>query len=416
MTEATTQSTLQIPGWAMDHEMYERVCRYLDLTPQPALYEKVSRYLLSAASDHPVPGGFERWLAELRPGRSSLGYLDAWTRLLMPAHPWRFRFNAVVAFHECDPRGYREMMEGLDSRLGTWLSLAGIALMHTVNLTLGVLWLGTQAGIYLIAGRGLRSERSCFEGKTVMVTGATRGLGLALTARLLSLGANVIALSRPGSALDRLNQQSAEAGYGERLRVAAVDVALPGAIEAAMDRADVDPLRLDAAIINAGVKEEIPLPYADAALRRVFDVNVFGAMQSASALLPHFLERGKGHLVFISSMGRWHGMARTGAYNASKAALGLLVESMAMDLGDAGRKSVRITSVEPGLISTGMISGGLLQKLLAISPEQAASRILRCASGASGTCRFPLLFSLMTISVAVLPASIRIKLLSRFKK
>jgi NAD(P)-dependent dehydrogenase (short-subunit alcohol dehydrogenase family) len=316
-----------------------------------------------------------------------------------------------VAVHECDARGYREMSAIPPTRLGAWWSLVGISVGYVVNLLLGAVWIAAQAGAYAVAGRGRRREQRYFAGKTVLVTGAGRGLGLALTERLLSLGANVVALSRPGVALERLGQQATEAGFGERLRAVPADVAVTGAVAAALSAAGVPPREIDVAIVNAGIKEAMALPYPDEALRRVFDVNVFGAIDTANAVLPHFLERGTGHLVFISSQGRWHGMTKTGAYNASKAALSLLVESMAMDLGPAGRKAVRITNVEPGLIRTGMVAGGLLQRLLAVDAGEAAARILRSVAVGSGTSRFPRVFALMTTGLALLPRSLRVRML-----
>lgn len=399
----------------MDHAAYERACRYLGLSPKPALHEKVARYLLLVAASQPAPTGFKRWLAELRPGRTSLGFLDLWTRLLMPSHPWRFRLNAVVAAHECDPDGFREMSSHSGSRVGAWLSFARIGATASMNLILGGAWLSGQAILYAARGRGLRREQSYFHGKSVLVTGAGRGLGLSLSTRLLSLGANVVAVLRAGPALDALHCQIVDANLEKRFRVATADVAVAGALSEGLAEIGVDASEIDVAIINAGIKVVSPLPGTNDMLKRVFDVNVFGAMDNVAALLPAFLARGRGNLIFISSQGRWHGMPASGSYNASKAALSLLAESLAMDLGEDGRKAIHITSVEPGLIRTGMIMAGTLQDYLAVDAEEAACRILRCAATNRRTCRFPLLFTLMTAALAVLPQGLRIRALGRLR-
>lgn len=406
---------LNIPGWGMDHAAYERACRYLGLSPKPALHEKVARYLLLVAASQPAPTGFKRWLAELRPGRTSLGFLDLWTRLLMPSHPWRFRLNAVVAAHECDPDGFREMSSHSGSRVGAWLSFARIGATASMNLILGGAWLSGQAILYAARGRGLRREQSYFHGKSVLVTGAGRGLGLSLSTRLLSLGANVVAVLRAGPALDALHCQIVDANLEKRFRVATADVAVAGALSEGLAEIGVDASEIDVAIINAGIKVVSPLPGTNDMLKRVFDVNVFGAMDNVAALLPAFLARGRGNVIFISSQGRWHGMPASGSYNASKAALSLLAESLAMDLGEDGRKAIHITSVEPGLIRTGMIMAGTLQDYLAVDAEEAACRILRCAATNRRTCRFPLLFTLMTAALAVLPQGLRIRALGRLR-
>jgi NAD(P)-dependent dehydrogenase (short-subunit alcohol dehydrogenase family) len=179
-------------------------------------------------------------------------------------------------------------------------------------------------------------------------------------------------------------------------------------------QAGLDAGRIDAVIANAGVKEESVGPGAYEALKRTFAVNVFGAVQTATAILPAWGKRGGGRVIFISSQGRWHGMARTGAYNASKAALSIFAESMAMDLR-AEAAPIRITLVEPGLIRTGMVGRGMLQNLLSVDTETAARNILQCAARGCLTCRFPFLFTMMTAAVAVLPMGLRVRVLGRVK-
>jgi NAD(P)-dependent dehydrogenase (short-subunit alcohol dehydrogenase family) len=193
-------------------------------------------------------------------------------------------------------------------------------------------------------------------------------------------------------------------------------VAIHGAISTALAEIGVSAADIDVAVINAGIKEESSLTGTTAALKRVFDVNVFGAMDTVAAFLPEFRARGRGHLIFISSLGRWHGMPASGSYNASKAALSILVESMAMDLGDEGRKAVRMTSVEPGLIQTGMVGRSMLQNLLSVDAETAARNILQCAARGCQICRFPFLFTLMTAVIATLPMSLRVRILGHVRK
>jgi len=405
---------LMLPGWDMDLALYQRLCGYLGLSASHSLYASVARALQLQAPARPPCHGFSLWLAHLHPGRLVLGFLDTWTRLLWPRHPWRQRLNAIVAVHECDATGYQEMMATPDSRLGAWLELIRIGMTFAFNLAAGGLWLLWQGARYGLAARAARREQDYFAGRTVLVTGAARGLGLALTARLLALGARVVAVARPGISLDALAAQLEEAGWGERLRLLGADLAVPGALETALAQASDWPL--DTAIVNAGIKADAPLPQGMDALRRTFEVNVFAAMATAAAVLPELKASGRGHLVFISSQGRWHGMARSGAYNASKAALSLLAESLLMDLGVEGRRRVRVTTVEPGLLRTAMIQPGSLQDHLAVDVEPAATRILRAVARGRASYRFPLRFSLLTAVMVFLPRSVRVRVLGNIKR
>jgi 1-deoxy-11beta-hydroxypentalenate dehydrogenase len=397
----------------LDPALYRSLCRYLGLCASEGLYDKVARALQLRAAAQPPGRGFAFWLAELRPCRLTLGFLDTWTRLLWPAHPWRQRLNAVLAVHECDATGYREMMTVSAGRLRAWLGLAGIGLGFAFNLAAGGLWLLLQGVGYALFGGGMRRETRYFAGRTVLVTGAARGLGLALTARLLALGARVMAVARPGAGLQALESQVREAGWDGRLRLLRADLAQPGTLDQALDQAADWPL--DTVILNAGIKEEAPLPQGLEALRRTFEVNVFAAMATVKRVTPELLASGRGHLVFISSQGRWHGMARSGAYNASKAALSLLAESLLMDLGEEGRRRMRVTTVEPGLLRTGMIQPGSLQDRLAVDPAPAASRILRAVARGRGSYRFPLGFTLLTTLMVLLPLSLRVRVLGGVK-
>lgn len=405
---------LMLPGWDLDLALYRRICRYLGLSPVDGLHAKAARHLQLCAPSAPPYRGFSTWLAQLAPSRLGLGFLDTWTRLLWPAHPWRQRLNAVLAVHECDATGYREMMAAPATRPATWLSLIGIGLAFSFNLAAGAVWLLLQGGSYALLCGGTRREARYFAGRTVLVTGAARGLGLAFTARLLALGARVVAVARPGASLDALSSQARDAGWEERLRLVSADLAAPGSMEHAL-RDGID-WRVDTAILNAGVKEDAPLPQGLDALRRTFEVNVFAAIATANLVMPDLLASDRGHLIVVSSQGRWHGMARSGAYNASKAALSLLAESLLMDLGEAGRRRVRVTAVEPGLLRTAMIRPGSLQDRLAVDVEPAATRILQAAARGRGTCRFPLGFTLLTAVMVLLPQSVRVRLLGNIKR
>ena len=184
-----------------------------------------------------------------------------------------------------------------------------------------------------------------FDGKTVLVTGGTAGIGLATAKRILSEGGKVFATgSRDES-------------------VAAAKAALPGAIvlkNDASDPAAADALaaaiaeegRLDAAFLNAGSGRFTPLAELDAAeIDRHFDVLVKGPLLQARALAPLLVDGGA--IVLTGSIVHLKGYQDSAAYSAAKGAVRTLVRSLARDFAPRG---IRVNGVAPGPIATEFFS------------------------------------------------------------
>jgi NAD(P)-dependent dehydrogenase (short-subunit alcohol dehydrogenase family) len=167
-------------------------------------------------------------------------------------------------------------------------------------------------------------------GKTVVVTGAGRGIGAATTLQLLNAKAAVLALVQPESEPDaRLGNLPAV--DAERLRIVPVDIRSTAAVNGAVAEAMQHFGHLDVLINNAGVIRPIgligdvdPDEWAE-----VLAVNAGGAMRCTSALLPMLLER-RGTIVNMSSGAAYRALEGWSAYCASKAALVML--SRAIDL------------------------------------------------------------------------------------
>ncbi len=259
----------------------------------------------------------------------------------------------------------------------------------------------------------MENKGGYFDGKTVLVTGATRGLGASLTRQLLAHGAKVIGLARDTGPLEALRKEAAQRGWAEQLRLLPLDVGKPGAVSSAMRAFGVSAREIDIAIANAGVKLRSEALIELDAVRRTFETNVFGALETANAVLPAMIERQTGQVVFISSLGRWHGMKAAQGYNASKAALSNLADCLRIDLAARGVRGVRIVLVEPGLIRTGMIEACGLRGFLSVDCETAARSVLSGISGSRSYISFPVLMLMMTRMLAFLPEPVRTSILAR---
>ncbi|MFY9337870.1 MAG: SDR family oxidoreductase [Mycobacterium sp.] len=183
---------------------------------------------------------------------------------------------------------------------------------------------------------------------SVLVTGANRGIGLAITRHLSARGWDVYATARSEGAL-------AELGTIPGVHPTRLDIT---------DRASLDalaaqlPAKLDGLVNNAGIIVNGPvegLTLDD--LSRQLDVNVTAQIGVTHAVLPR-IRAAKGRIVFISSVSGLIATPGTGAYNASKFALEALADALRMELRPWG---IRVSLVEPGPIRTDMWGGALEQ-------------------------------------------------------
>lgn len=163
----------------------------------------------------------------------------------------------------------------------------------------------------------------------IVVTGASRGIGLQVTAQLLSMGHNVVAIARTQDSLERLGSR-----YPERLSIKPTDLSKPNAIGQLANELLDDGVSIAGLVNNAGVLVNKPFLESD---ERDWDVqlrlNVMAPALLTRALVPMMI-RGA-HVLNVSSMGGYQGSSKfpgLSAYSASKGALAILTESLAVEL------------------------------------------------------------------------------------
>jgi short-subunit dehydrogenase len=177
-------------------------------------------------------------------------------------------------------------------------------------------------------------------GRTALLTGATGGLGRAIAAGLASAGAAVVLSGRREEDLLKL----AESLPGEDHRIVVADLAEDGEAERlAAAAAGVDILVANAGLPGAGWLAEFTAEEVKRALR----VNLESPMLLARALFPEMLERGAGHLVFVSSLSGKSASPRTSVYNATKFGLRGFALGLRTDLAPRG---IGVSLVSPGFV------------------------------------------------------------------
>jgi len=168
-----------------------------------------------------------------------------------------------------------------------------------------------------------------FQGQVVLVTGATSGIGLALARAFTAAGATVVGTGRDQARLAQLGQEIDLA--------LTLDLCDERAVSTAADTVLDRHGRVDVLIHNAGIGMFEAWPQTDvAAMQRVMDVNLYGAVRLTRALLPSMVEQGSGCLVSIASVAGERGYAKHTAYCASKHALIGWSRSLRKDLRGSG--------------------------------------------------------------------------------
>ena len=209
------------------------------------------------------------------------------------------------------------------------------------------------------------------DGKVVLVTGASRGIGKATALDCASRGAVVWVISRDGAECEKVAEEIRKAGGQAFAR--ACDVTEYAAVERLV-REIVDAHgRLDALVNNAGAIEPIAYVWdADPEeWARSITVNLVGVYNGCRAVLPHFKEAGGGVIVNVASVAAIKGIPDRAAYSASKGALVSLTKAMAADYI---KDNIRVNCVCPGTTFT----EGLAERIKASpDPEAALAEFVR---------------------------------------
>jgi len=184
-------------------------------------------------------------------------------------------------------------------------------------------------------------------GKVAVVTGSSRGLGLASATALVDEGCRVVVCARGADGLERARQALVERGGVEAVEAVAADVSTVQGISAVIDRAVERFGGLDILVNNVGLARGSTLvETTDAEWQEAMNQTLFPAIRASRLAVPHMRRRGGGAIIMIASIyGRESGGRMT--YNAVKAAEISLAKSIAQQLA---RDGIRVNSVAPGSI------------------------------------------------------------------
>jgi NAD(P)-dependent dehydrogenase (short-subunit alcohol dehydrogenase family) len=243
-----------------------------------------------------------------------------------------------------------------------------------------------------------------WHGKTVWIVGASSGIGQATAAALHRAGARVVVSARKAQALDAFVQQHPGS------RALALDATNRQAVQlAAAQLLDLGPL--DCVLYCAGHYHAMRATALnlDDMLHHV-DVNYHGALYLLDAVLPAMLARGAGHISLVGSVAGYRGLPQSLAYGPTKAALINLAEALHIDLKPKG---IGVSVINPGFVRTPLTANNPFEMPALITPEQAATAILKGWARGAFEIHFPKRFTLWMKTLRILPNRIFFYLIAK---
>jgi NAD(P)-dependent dehydrogenase (short-subunit alcohol dehydrogenase family) len=186
-------------------------------------------------------------------------------------------------------------------------------------------------------------------GRRALITGASRGIGLAVAAALAQRGAAIAITGRKADNLEAAASQLRSTGADIRTYIC--HQGDPNAVSRMFEQLDQAPFAPDIVVINAATNPVLgPLVEVDIdAWRKILDVNLTGAFLTAQAAARRMVSHGRGSVMFMASIAGIDPLPGLGAYSISKAGVLGLMRVLAKELGPSG---VRVNAVAPGLIET----------------------------------------------------------------
>lgn len=206
-------------------------------------------------------------------------------------------------------------------------------------------WVAAALGA--IAARRLLRAPFDLQGRSVLITGGSRGLGLALAREVLDRGADVTLVARTDSDLQRARELL---GGGARVQTLAADLTRPGEAERVVAETARYHGELDVVINNAGLIQSGPLAnMTEQDFRDILEINTLAPLRLTMSALPYLRAR-QGRVLMIASVGGKVAIPHLAPYSVSKFATAGLGQALRSELA---REGIGVTTVLPGLMRTG---------------------------------------------------------------
>ena len=240
--------------------------------------------------------------------------------------------------------------------------------------------------------------------KVIWITGASSGIGKALSIKFAQEGWIVAASARREGLLQELTK------INQNIHSFPLDVTNPEQCKKVFEEIKKKFNNIEISIFGTGIHDpNSEKRFNLEKIREIMEVNYFGTMNSINSVYDYYNDRKSGQISIISSVAGYRGLPAAGAYCASKSALTSFTESLRFEMT---RKNVRVSLVSPGFIKTPMTDQNDFPMPMIKSPEFAAEQIYIGLTKKTGfEIHFPKTFTYFLKFLRILPNSIYFKLI-----
>jgi len=244
-----------------------------------------------------------------------------------------------------------------------------------------------------------------FENKTILLTGASTGIGEEVAKKLAMINCRLILLARRINLIEEylslINNKRAE------IEVIQCDVSKKESVNESMIKIksmSKNKNNIDIAILNAGISYRTDITeFNSKHVEEIFGVNVMGIIYWVEQLLPEMMKRKNGMIVGVSSLADSRGHAKSEFYCASKSAATKILEGLRVELHPY---NIKVVTVKPGFVETPMTSKNKFKMPLLMKPEKAADIILRGIEKEKSIIAFPIPIAFASWLGGILPSRV----------
>ena len=245
--------------------------------------------------------------------------------------------------------------------------------------------------------------------KVIWITGASSGIGKALSIKFAQEGWIVAASARREGLLQELNK------INKNIHSFPLDVTNPEQCKKVFENIIKKFSDIEISIFGTGIHDpNSEKKFNLEKIREIMEVNYFGTLNSINSVYDYYNDKKSGQISVISSVAGYRGLPAAGAYCASKSALTSFTESLRFEMT---RKNVRVSLVSPGFIKTPMTDQNDFPMPMIKSPEFAAEQIyIGLTKKKTFEIHFPKVFTYFLKFLSILPSSIYFKIVEKGMK